>query len=115
MSPIASPPYSSQPGSRTFTGGLATAALNVELTPEFIECLAGHVAAVLQSAPAAPEPWVGVKEAAEFLGCRDRRVYDLVEQQRIPCRHEGRFVKFRLSELNSWLERDAPAQTVERS
>ncbi len=51
-----------------------------------------------------PEPWVGVQQAAEHLGCKPQRIYDLVHQRAIPHRRDGSRLLFRLSELDAWLD-----------
>ena len=52
-----------------------------------------------------PEPWVGVQQAAEHLGCKRQRIYDLVHQQAIPYRKDGSRLLFRRFELDVSLER----------
>lgn len=51
-----------------------------------------------------PEAWVGVQEAAEHLGCKPQRIYNLVHDQAIPHRKDGSRLLFRRSELDAWLE-----------
>lgn len=53
---------------------------------------------------AGPEAWVGVAQAAEHLGCRPQRIYNLVHDRAIPYRKDGSRLLFRLSELDAWLE-----------
>jgi excisionase family DNA binding protein len=53
----------------------------------------------------APEPWVGVAQAAEHLGCKPQRIYNLVADRAIPFRKDGSRLLFRRSELDAWLER----------
>ncbi len=50
------------------------------------------------------ERFVGVRQAAEHLGCRPHRIYDLVHQRAIPFYKEGSRLLFRCSELTAWLE-----------
>jgi excisionase family DNA binding protein len=50
------------------------------------------------------EPWVGVERAAEHLGCRRQRIYNLVSERAIPHRKDGSRLLFRLSELDAWLD-----------
>jgi excisionase family DNA binding protein len=49
------------------------------------------------------EPWVGVERAAEHLGCKRQRIYNLVSDGAIPHRKDGSRLLFRLSELDAWL------------
>jgi excisionase family DNA binding protein len=67
--------------------------------PVALERLRGLVAV-----PAA-EPWVGVHQAAEHLGCKPQRIYNLVHDGSIPHRKDGPRLRFRLSELDTWLKR----------
>jgi excisionase family DNA binding protein len=53
----------------------------------------------------AVEAWVGVEQAAEHLGCKPQRIYNLVHARAIPYRKEGSRLLFRLSDLDGWLER----------
>lgn len=87
----------------------------LDLLAELIaEKLAARAAAPAPDAQSGgPEPWIGVDEAAEHLGCKPQRIYDLVNDPRrgngaehpIPFRREGRRLLFRRSELDAWLER----------
>ena len=53
----------------------------------------------------AVEAWVGVEQAAEHLGCKRQRIYDLVHADRIPHRRDGTRLLFRLSELDESLNK----------
>ena len=53
----------------------------------------------------AVEAWVGVEQAAEHLGCKPQRIYNLVHARAIPYRKDGSRLLFRLSDLDAWLER----------
>ena len=86
--------------------------MSVELPDAFVEALAERVAPLVASllgdrlAPG-PEPWIGVRAAAEHLGCKPQRVYDLVSRRddsRIPVKREGSRLLFRRSELDRWVE-----------
>jgi excisionase family DNA binding protein len=50
------------------------------------------------------EPWIGVKDAAEHIGAKPQRVYDLVSQERIPHARDGTRLLFRRSELDGYLK-----------
>jgi excisionase family DNA binding protein len=76
----------------------------VAFPPEFIEAVAARVAVILAERPTAPEPWVGVEDAAGHLACPRSRIYALVSAGRIPHRKDGARVVFRCSELDEWLE-----------
>jgi excisionase family DNA binding protein len=76
---------------------------------ELLEAVAGRVAellAPLLMAPAA-SPWLDVSEAAEYLRCRPKRVYDLVSQRRIPAHRDGGRLLFRRDELDDYVLGDA--------
>jgi excisionase family DNA binding protein len=84
----------------------------VELPPSALDALAVKVADRLRSLrPDEPEPWITVKQAAEHLGCKDRRVYDLVNQGRIPHTKDGTRLLFRRSAIDSALESGRMAAT----
>ena len=53
------------------------------------------------------EPWVRVREVAEHLGVSASWVHKAVQTDSIPARRVGRNVRFRLSEIDAWLERDS--------
>jgi excisionase family DNA binding protein len=66
-------------------------------------------------APAAgePEPWIGVPEAAAHVACKRQRIYNLVNEGRIPHHRDGSRLLFRRSELDDWVQRSGrPADTV---
>lgn len=66
--------------------------------------LADAVAARLTSHAA--EAWIGVQQAAEYLACPPKRIYNLVHQAAIPFHKDGSRLLFRRSELDAWLNRD---------
>jgi excisionase family DNA binding protein len=77
--------------------------IDLHLSDEALDQLAALVAERLGGG-AGPEPWVGVREAAQHLGCRPQRIYNLVHERAIPHRKDGSRLLFRLSELDTWLE-----------
>lgn len=72
--------------------------------PQDVEALADALATRLQ-----PSPWLDAAEAAVRLRCKKRRVYDLVQQNRIPHRREGARLLFRADELDAWLDSGSAA------
>jgi excisionase family DNA binding protein len=77
----------------------------VSVPEEVIERVAKRAAELLQDEMSeTPERFVGVPEAAEHLGCRPHRIYDLVHQRLIPFHKEGSRLLFRRSELTDWVE-----------
>lgn len=78
--------------------------LAFELPPEAVEAIAARVAVLLDDrTPAAPE-WLTVPEAAEYLRCRPKRVYDLCSQRRVPYSKDGSRTLLRRSDLDRYLE-----------
>jgi excisionase family DNA binding protein len=62
-----------------------------------VERLAGAV-------PVAASPWLDVAEAAEYLRCKPKRIYDLGSQERLPVHRDGGRLLFRADELDRYLE-----------
>lgn len=83
------------------------AVLGLSVPGEFIEAIATRVAELIQPALGAPEPWIGVDEAAGHLACKPQRIYDLVSQRRLPFRRDGRRVLFRRSDLDGYLDTES--------
>jgi|GEM_PF-1200488 len=54
---------------------------------------------------------IGVEEAADYLKVRVSWIYEMVRLGRLPSYRVGRFRRFRVSELEAWLQdrRDGPA------
>jgi len=50
------------------------------------------------------EPWVAVEEVAKHLGVAKDSVYRWIESRGLPAHKIGRLWKFRLSEIDSWVE-----------
>lgn len=55
------------------------------------------------------EPWVDVDEVAAHLGVTRDSVYRWVESKNLPARRVGRLLRFRLSEIDAWVEAGAGA------
>lgn len=87
-----------------------TAAVTLDL--DAIEAIARRAAELLaERDPVGSEPWIDVAGAAEHLACAPRRVYDLVQQRRLPFAKDGSRLLFRRSELDAALERLHPVST----
>src|SRR2546425_4301228 len=54
--------------------------------------------------PPVPEQLIDVKAAAHFLGVRVSWVYSAAAEGRIPHHFVGRYLRFRLGELEEWLQ-----------
>ena len=87
----------------------------VSLPEVAVERIARRAAAlVTERRQVDQERFVGVSEAAEHLGCRPHRIYDLVHQRAIPFYKEGSRLLFRCSELTAWLEGRALQPSAKR-
>lgn len=49
------------------------------------------------------EPWVSVEEVAKHLGVAKDSVYRWIESRRLPAHKVGRLWKFRLTEVDAWV------------
>lgn len=49
------------------------------------------------------EPWLSAEEVAEHLGVVKETVYRWVRRAGLPAHRVGRLLKFRLSEVDSWV------------
>lgn len=57
-----------------------------------------------------PEPWVSVEEVASHLGVAKESVYRWIEGKGLPAHRVGRLWKFRLSEVDKWIEAGGAGQ-----
>jgi excisionase family DNA binding protein len=56
------------------------------------------------------EPWVSVDDVAKHLGVAKDSVYRWIETRGVPAHKIGRLWKFRLSEIDGWVEADGAAE-----
>ena len=56
------------------------------------------------------EAWVSVDDVAKHLGVVKESIYRWIENRGLPARRVGRLWKFRLSEVDAWVQRDAAAE-----
>lgn len=91
---------------------LTIAGATIELEVASLEVLADLVADRLDDRGASePESWLGVKEAAVYLGCPVSRIYDLVAMRKgdpergVEFRKDGARLVFRREWLDEGLER----------
>ncbi len=83
---------------------------NPDLTPTMLDSLAPAVAERvaelladhLASARGA-SPWLTVDEAADYLRCKPKRIYDLLSQSRLPRHKDGSRVLLHRAELDAYL------------
>lgn len=57
-----------------------------------------------------PESWVSVEEVASHLGVARESVYRWIEGKGLPAHRVGRLWKFRLSEVDKWIEAGGAGQ-----
>ena len=81
--------------------------MNLAIPDELIEELAQRISDKLReqipSQPTTTSPWLTASEAATYLGCGKRRIYDLAGANRIPLHREGSRLLFRRDELDGWI------------
>jgi hypothetical protein len=81
-------------------------AVTLDLPDEVIDEIARRAAAIAaSSAPAAAEPWLNIKQAAEHMGISTSQLYTLCSRRRvngIPVTKEGARSYFKASELDRW-------------
>lgn len=61
-----------------------------------------------QITPASPEPLVDVATVARFLGVPSSWVYERSKHYGMPHHFVGRYLRFRLSEVQDWMDGQAP-------
>jgi excisionase family DNA binding protein len=59
------------------------------------------------------EPWVSVDDVAQHLGVARDSVYRWIESKQLPGHRIGRLWKFRLSEIDRWVESSAAKPDLE--
>jgi len=57
-----------------------------------------------------PESWVSVEEVASHLGVARESVYRWIDSKSLPAHRVGRLWKFRLSEVDKWIEAGGAGQ-----
>jgi excisionase family DNA binding protein len=73
-----------------------------------VEAVARRVAELLsaEQQPTAPEPYIGVDDAARYLACDRQRIYDLRSQRRLRCIKDGGRLLTRRSWIDDYLEQE---------
>jgi excisionase family DNA binding protein len=51
-----------------------------------------------------PEPWVSVEAVARHLGVAKDSVYRWIESKALPAHRVGRLWKFKLTEIDEWVQ-----------
>lgn len=57
------------------------------------------------------ESWVSVDEVAKHLGIAKDTVYRWIESKSLPAHRVGRLWKFKLSQVDAWIEAGGAAET----
>jgi excisionase family DNA binding protein len=90
---------------RAVAGESARESFAVELPGELLERIAERAAElVAERQAAAAEPWLTVEQAARYLSCRPKRIYDLCSQRRVPYAKDGSRTLLRREDLDAYLE-----------
>ena len=76
---------------------------NFDISAAALEAIAKRLAELLDYRPG-EEPWIGVPDAAEHMGCSKQRVYDLVSKDAIPYGKDGTRLVFQRTALDSYLK-----------
>lgn len=86
-----------------------TAPLSLVVPPDLLEAIASRAAELLaEQLPAAElNPYLTVDQAAEYMACKPKRIYDLCSQHRIPFAKDGSRTLLRRGDLDAYLEASA--------
>ena len=86
-------------------------------SPELLNEIAALVAARLEPTAKTSQQsdWLTVEEAAEYLRCKKRRIYDLTSQERLTAVKDGSRNLYARTELDRHLAVDDYARAVRRS
>ncbi|MGQ5263651.1 helix-turn-helix domain-containing protein [Micromonospora sp. ZYX-F-536] len=57
------------------------------------------------------EPWVSGEEVAKHLGIAKDTVYRWIESKSLPAHRVGRLWKFKLSQVDAWIEAGGAAES----
>jgi excisionase family DNA binding protein len=78
-------------------------AVTLTLPDDVLEAIAHRAADIVNERPPPPEPLLNVEEAARYLACKPKRVYDLCSQRRIPFTKDGSRTLLRRADLDAYL------------
>jgi excisionase family DNA binding protein len=85
------------------TAGQALDAALAALVPTIAEQVAALLLERTGSVPQSGSPWMSVAEAAEYMRCKPKRLYDLAGQSRVPAHKDGSRLLFHRDELDAYL------------
>jgi excisionase family DNA binding protein len=83
--------------------------LHLDVPVDLVEAIAQRAAEIVAERQAVEEatPYLTVDEAADYLRCKPKRVYDLCSQRRIPFVKDGSRTLLRRADLDAHLEASA--------
>ncbi len=61
------------------------------------------------------EPWVSVQQAALHLGVSTDSIYRWIQRRGLPARRIGRLWKFRVSDIDVWVQTAPPTDEASSS
>jgi excisionase family DNA binding protein len=78
----------------------------IPLPDSLFEAIAARAAELVAADLTAGEthPYMTVDQAAEYLACKPKRIYDLCSQRRVPFRKDGNRTLLRREDLDAYLE-----------
>lgn len=83
----------------------SNARVQLGMPPELLEAIAERAADLLAERQAATvAPLLTVEQAAAYLACKPKRVYDLCSQRRLPFAKDGSRTLLRRADLDAYLE-----------
>lgn len=82
--------------------------LEIAIPPELVEQVAERAAEIVAAAnPVTASPYMTVDQAAEYMACKPKRIYNLCSQHRIDFFKDGSRTLLRREDLDAYLERGA--------
>lgn len=89
-------------------GNPAETGLPLFLSPELVEHFISEIVARVVAEMPAPndDPYLSVEDAAAYLACEPKRIYELKKAGKIPCYPDGRRLLFRRCDLDEWVGAD---------
>lgn len=82
--------------------------VTLDIPDEIVEAIAARVAGLIGPGTS-PSPLLDVKEAATYLRCEPKRIYDLTSQRRIAFVKDGSRTLIRREALDQYLAKGAEA------
>jgi excisionase family DNA binding protein len=76
----------------------------LELPEELLDAVAKRAAQIVLEQTSEPDEWLTSDQAAQYLKCGRRRIFNLVSDGRIPVHREGVRLMFLKSELDAWIK-----------